>query len=523
MANPIKSLLGQTAIYGVSSIVGRLINYLLVPFYTYIFATNKFGVVTELIAYVTILVVLLTYGMETAFFRFCQNDNYSRRTIYSTSIGSLTVSSLFFILIIFVFGYRIADLIGYDKNPEFVILLGLTVTLDAFASIPFAKLRIENKAKRFAIVKLANIMMNVFFNIFFLFVLPHFFGTNNFIYRLLYKDISVGYIFISYFLSSLVTLFILYPELKAGLFKFNIDWSLLKKMLIYGFPILLTGLAGMFNESFDRILMKYLIVVPQNILSNITGSAEKLEASNVYIMGQLGIYGASVRVAVVMAIFFQAFRYAAEPFFFNYSKNVDSRLIYAKVMKYFVIFSLFIFVGVTLSLDILKYILGPSYRSGLAIVPMLFMSKIFFGIVFNLSIWYKLKDLTKYGTYIAFVGTTFSLTLNIILVPIFGYIGAAWASVISYFMMMVVSFILEKKYFAIPYDYFSIAFYFAIAFVLYFISYCVKLFTEYYLILNFLLIFAFVYIFIKKEKIKLKSIVLELAKYKKPQNNEIKS
>jgi O-antigen/teichoic acid export membrane protein len=515
MANPIKSLIGQTAVYGVSSIVGRLINYLLVPFYTYIFATNKFGVVTELVAYVTILVVLLTYGMETAYFRFCQNDKYSKTSIYSTALGSLTVSSIFFVFIILVFGYRIADLIGYHSNPEFVILLGLTVTLDAFASIPFAKLRIENKAKRFAIVKLANILINVFFNIFFLFLLPKIVGTNNVIYHLLYKDISVGYIFISYFLSSLVTLFILFPELKAGFKNFDIDWSLLKKMLAYGFPILLTGLAGMFNESFDRILMKYLIVVPESILKNLVGNEDKIEASHVYIMSQLGIYGANVRVAVVMAIFFQAFRYAAEPFFFNYSKKVDSRLIYAKVMKYFVIFSLFIFIGVTLLLDIIKYVLGPDYRSGLAIVPMLFMSKIFFGIVFNLSIWYKLKDLTKYGTYIAFVGTAFSLTLNCLLVPVFGYVGAAWASVISYFIMMLVSFLLEKKYFAIPYDYFSIAFYFGIAFILYFISYLAKLFTEYYLILNFLLIFAFLYVIIKKENIKLSAILVSLKNFKK--------
>jgi O-antigen/teichoic acid export membrane protein len=515
MANPIKSLIGQTAIYGVSSIVGRLINYLLVPFYTYIFATNKFGEVTELVAYVTILVVLLTYGMETSFFRYCQNDSYSRKTIYSTVLGSITVSSVFFILIILVFGYRIANLIGYNSNPEYVILLGLTVTLDAFASIPFAKLRIENKAKRFAMVKFANILINVFFNIFFLYILPNFAGTDNIIFRLLYKDISVGYIFISYFLSSFVTLFILYPELKTGFYKFNIDWSLLKKMLAYGFPVLLTGLAGMFNESFDRILMKYLIVVPESILRQVSDNTDKIEASKAYIMSQLGIYGANVRVAVVMAIFFQAFRYAAEPFFFNYSKNIDSRLIYAKVMKYFVIFSLFIFIAVTLLLDILKYILGPDYRSGLAIVPMLFMSKIFFGIVFNLSIWYKLKDLTKYGTYIAFVGTAFSLTLNCLLVPIFGYVGAAWASVISYFIMMLVSFILEKKNFAIPYDYFSIAFYFGITFVIYFISYSAKFFTEYYLILNFLLIFAFLYIIIRKERINLKSILLNVKNIKK--------
>lgn len=498
MANPIKSLIGQTAIYGLSSIIGRFINYLLVPFYSYIFITNEYGVVAELTAYVTILVVLLTYGMETAFFRFSQNENYTKNSIYSTAITSLISSSIIFAIFLLLFGHHIAKVIGYQSNPEFVILLGLTVTIDAFTSIPFARLRIQNKARRFAIIKLINIFINVFFNILFLFLIPRYAGTQNFIYSLLYPNIHVGYIFISYFLTSIITLLLLFPELKEGFKNYSFRIDILKKMLKYGFPVLLAGLAGMFSESLDRILLKYLIVVPDMVLKD-----PNFTESNNYIMSQLGIYGANVKVAVIMTLFLQAFRYAAEPFFFNYSKQNDSRLIYAKVMKYFIAFSLFVFLGVTLFIDLVKFMIGPSYRIGLSVVPMLLMSKIFFGIVFNLSIWYKLKNLTKYGAYIAIIGAICSVSLNFVLIPVFGYVGAAWASVISYFIMMIVSFILEKRNFNIPYDYLAIFIYFATAILFYFINVYMRLFTEYYIILNFLMIFAFVFIFLRKEKINL--------------------
>lgn len=508
MANPIKSLIGQTAIYGVSSIIGRFVNYLLIPFYSYIFATNDYGIVTELTAYVTIFLVLLTYGMETAYFRYCQNEKYSRNTIYSTAITSLSVSSVLFIILVFIFGQKIATFIAYEQHPEYIILLGCTVALDAFSAIPFAKLRIENKARRFAIIKLANIAINVFFNIFFLFLLPKIAGNDNFIFRIFYPGIHIGYIFIAYFISSIFTLVLLFPELKAAFKDFSYDFKLLRNMLEYGFPILLAGLAGMFIESLDRILLKYLITVPGNIshlgtISNAVVDNSVIDESNKYVMSQLGIYGANGKIAVIMTLFLQAFRYAAEPFFFNYSKKEDSRLIYAKVMKYFVAFSLFVFLGVTLFIDVIKFIIGPDYRSGLVVVPMLLMGKIFFGIVFNLSIWYKLKNLTKYGAYLAFLGAVCSVGLNIILIPYFGYIGAAWASVIAYFAMMVVSYLLENKYFSIPYDYKSIGFYFSIALLFYFVNYFLKIVSEYYVYINILLIFAYLYIFIKKENLNL--------------------
>jgi len=514
MANPIKSLIGQTAIYGVSSIVGRFVNYLLIPFYSYIFATNEYGMVTELTAYVAIFLVLLTYGMETAFFRFCQNDEYSRKTVYSTTISSLIVSSVIFVVLVFLFGSKISDLINYSNNPEYVILLGCTVALDAFSAIPFAKLRIENKAKRFAVIKFANILINVFLNIFFLFLLPRIFGLNNFIYRIFYPEVHIGYIFIAYFLTSLFTLVLLAPEISAAFKDFKIDFRILKDMLKYSFPILIAGLAGMFIDSLDRILFKHLIHLPQNFIEslNINGLTphKYLQLKDEYIMGQLGIYGANAKIAVIMTLFLQAFRYAAEPFFFNYSKKEDSRIIYAKVMKYFVTFSLFVFLGVTFFIDIIKYMIGPNYRSGLGVIPMLLLGKIFFGIVFNLSIWYKLKNLTKYGAYLSIIGAITSVGMNIILIPHFGYIGAAWASFGAYFVMMAVSFVLEYRNFAIPYEYKSIGMYFSVSICFFLINYYSRLFTEYYIILNFLMITGFVYLFIWNEKIRVLSLVKSL-------------
>jgi O-antigen/teichoic acid export membrane protein len=513
MANPIKSLIGQTAIYGVSSILGRFINYLLVPFYSYIFLSHEYGVVAELTAYVTILQVLLTYGMETAFFRFSKNDSYDPNSVYKTSLVSIGFTSVLFILIIVFLGGKIADLIDYRENPEFIILLGITVGLDAFSNIPFARLRILNKARRFAFIKLANIFTNVFFNLFFLYFLPSFFGEKTLIYRIFYPEVHVGYIFISFLLSSVITLILLKTEIYEGFKNSDFKKDVLTGMLKYALPVLLAGLAGMFSETLDRILLKYLIVVPEQYMENIllSGGNISLEEKN-YVMGQIGIYGANVKIAVIMTLFLQAFRYAAEPFFFSYSKNDNSRLIYARVMKYFIAFSLFIFLGVTLFIDIVKFLIGPDYRSGLVVVPLLLLSKIFIGIIFNLSIWYKLKNLTIYGAWIAIVGATGSIGLNILLIPYFGFIGSAWASVFSYFIMMLVAFVLEKRNFNIPYDYFSIGLYFISALLIFIFNLFIRSQTEYYMVFNILFILLYIFIFSRIEKINIITVFLNLIK-----------
>ncbi|MCF6239781.1 MAG: polysaccharide biosynthesis C-terminal domain-containing protein [Bacteroidales bacterium] len=488
MANPIKSLIGQTAVYGVSSILGRFINYLLVPLYTYVFLKYEYGIVTELTAYVGFLLIVLTYGMETGLFRYSQQKDFTKQQVYSTVSTSVLATTLIFIIFVFLFYDNIAQLLDYTNHPEYILMLGVTVGIDAFSAIPFAELRIQNKAKRFAIIKLSNIGLNVGFNLFFIVLCPKFCGENNFIYSLFYHRLDVGYIFISYLLASFITLFLLLPEIRMAFVHYQFSASLLKKILKYSLPLMLAGLAGMTTDTLDRILLKYLIVVPEGVAN-----------AHQYIMGQIGVYGANAKIAILMVLFIQAFRYAAEPFFFNYSDKSDAKELYALVMKYFVIFGLLVFVGITLLIDIVKYFIGESYREGLVVVPILLISKLLFGIVFNLSIWYKLTNKTKYGAYLAFTGALVSISLNFILIPYFGYYGAAWSSIGSYSVMVLLSFFLSRKYYKINYDIKNISLYFMLALVIYFINLYIKQVFDLYLVINVLMIISFLFFIYKRE------------------------
>ena len=492
MVNPIKSLISQTAAYGLSSIIGRFLNYLLVPLYTRVFFPDEFGVFTELLAYVGFLLIILTYGMETGFFRFSENSKYNRNTVYSTVLSSVFYTAFSFSIIIFLFNSEIADLLGYTRNSEYILLLGLTISIDAFSAIPFASLRLKNKVRIFVTIKLINISLNIAFNLFFLIVLPKYFPGNNFFYQNFYNDSDVGYVFISYFLTSLITLLLLLPEIFTALKNYKFDFKVLKIILAYSIPLLFAGLAGMTSESLDKILLRYLISVPDNIIH-----------ANDYIMSQIGIYGANVKIAVLMTLFIQAFRYAAEPFFFSYAKNDNAKELYAKVMKYFIIFSLAVFLGITLLIDFVKYIIDDKYHAGINVIPILLFGKLFFGVIFNLSIWYKLTNKTNYAIILASTGAIITVILNIILVPKFGYIGSAWAAFFAYLSMMVLSYFLGKKYYPIKYDFKNLAIYLIIALSFYFINLLVRNLTDYYLVLNFILLFSFLVIIIKKEKINL--------------------
>ncbi|MFN8256451.1 MAG: polysaccharide biosynthesis C-terminal domain-containing protein [Bacteroidales bacterium] len=496
MKHPIKSLIGQTAIYGLSSILGRFLNYLLVPLYTSLFVPSEYGVVSEMYAYVSIFMVILTYGMETGFFRFSQNTEYDKNSVYSTAMFSLVTTSVIFVILIFFTGGFISGLMGYSRFPEYIVLLGFTIALDAVSALPFAKLRNENRARRFAIIKFINIGVNIGFNLFFLVFLPEFFGTDNFIYNIVYPNISIGYIFISNFLASLVTLLFLIPEFYSVSFKNHFDRLLLKKLLIYSLPLLLAGMAGMISENFDRILIKYLTSVPAYIV-------DKEE----YIMAQVGIYGANVKIAVLMTLFIQAYRYAAEPFFFSNAKNKESKRLYAMVMDYFVFFGLFVFVLITLFIDFTKYIIDSSYHEGLGIVPVLLIGKIFFGIAFNLSIWYKLTNRTNFGALLAFIEVIVSVLLNILLIPVFGYFGSAWAAASAYFFMMFVSFWLGNKYYPIKYNYLKVFAYFLIAICIYLINLYLRNTISYYLVANLFMIMLFLALFIYIEKFNLSNLV----------------
>ncbi|NPA44265.1 MAG: oligosaccharide flippase family protein [Chlorobi bacterium] len=440
MGSPIKKLIGQTAVYGLSSIVGRFLNYLLVPLYTSVFVPSEYGVVTELFAYAGFLMVFLTFGMETAYFRFSEKyDNPEK--VFATAVSPILITSTIFIVTVILFSQNIANVLQYPDHKEYIIWFALIVGIDSITAIPFAKLRRENKALKFASFKFVSIGLNIGFNLFFLLLCPYLIKNNSlsFITSFYSEDVGVGYIFISNLIASSVVLALFIPDFLKT--KYKISKSLLKQLFLYGFPLLFAGLAIMVNEVIDRILLKYLVVVPEGI-----------ENAHEYIMAQLGIYGANYKLSVLVVLFIQAFRYAAEPFFFSQEKETNAKNVYSSVMKYFVIFGLFIFLGIMLYIDIFKYFISnKEYWVGLGVVPILLVSNILLGVVYNLAIWYKLTDKTKWGAYIAGIGAVLTIIFNVLLIPKIGYFGAAWSHVISYSVMVLVSYFLGQKYYRINY------------------------------------------------------------------------
>lgn len=448
-SNPIKRLAGETAIYGLGTIVPRLLNYFLVPLYTWIFSQPEYGRITELYAWVAIMMVLLTYGMETAFFRYAELEKNAKRA-FNTATSSILLTSVAFILIILLFLKNISAAIQYGEYKEYVALLAIIVAIDAFTALPFAYLRYQNKAKRFSVIKVLCVAINIFLNLLFILIIPRVLG-DGYEELLIYGHKSlIIYVFIANLFSSALALFLLWPELRQ--FQFRIDTQLLKKMLAYGLPILVIGIAGMINEVSDKILLRYFL-------------PDSLNAE-----AQIGIYGANYKLAILMMLFIQMFRYAAEPFFFKEAKKKDARTIYSKVMTYFVIFTLFIFLGVTLYLDVLKYFIGPAFWIGLQIVPIVLAAKMFLGIFYNLSVWYKLTNKTLYGAIISVSGAAITIVLNIILIPKIGYMGSAWANFACYFTMMVVSFFWGRKVYKVSYNLKKIIFYCLAAGLLYLAS-----------------------------------------------------
>ncbi len=438
--NPLKKLASQTAVYGLSSILGRLLNYLLVPLYTRVFSPEQYGVVTEMYAYVSFLIIILTYGMETAFFRFSQNQS-DKEKVYSTSLISILSSSVIFIIILSFFASPVANVIGYESKSNYIVWFAWIIGLDAISAIPFAKLREQKKAKTFAAYRLLNIFVNIFFNLFFIVYLPKAYtDSNNAIHQIalsIYNpEMGEGYVFISNLIASAFTLLLLLPSVIK--IKWAFDTVLWKEMIRYALPLLVAGLAGMTNETMDRILIKYLL--PADIS-----------------MVQLGIYGACYKVSILMTIFTQAFRFAAEPFFFAQEKESGSGKLYADVMKYFTIVGMVIFLGIMLFIDIVQQFVGEQYRVGIGVVPILLLANVFFGMFFNLSIWYKLSGQTKYGAALSVFGAALTIVLNIILIPIMGYMGAAWATLICYSSMLIASYIIGQKKYYIPYELWNIA------------------------------------------------------------------
>lgn len=435
----IKNLAGQTAIYGLSSIVGRFLNYLLVPLHTLQFTTNQYGIITEMYAYVAFLVVLLTYGMETAFFRFTAKRENEKELVYQTILKSLLTTTFLFIAWATLFSQGIAEWLKYPNNNEFVVWFAIIVGLDAVASIPLAKLRQENKALKFASINLLNVGINIGLNVYFiLYCMPQYqAGNTNWLIDLTYNpEIGVGYVFIANLIASIVKFLALSPMMKF--WGTGFQKKLLKEMLWFGVPLLLAGLAGIVNETLDRILLK-------RMLFSSLGEVET--------MSQLGIYGANYKVSIIITLFIQAFRYAAEPFFFSQEKSSNPQATYSNVMNYFVAVVAVIFLAVMFYIDLIKYFIpNEDYWSGLKVVPILLFANIFLGIYYNQSIWYKLTNKTIYGAYIAVVGAGITVLLNVVLIPVFGYTGSAWATLVCYFSMVLMSFMWGQKHYPVPYQ-----------------------------------------------------------------------
>ncbi|MCK5067669.1 MAG: oligosaccharide flippase family protein [Bacteroidales bacterium] len=443
MKNPIKQLFGQTAVYGLGIVLPRLLNYLLLtPFYTRVFEKASYGVITELYAYVVFLLVILTYGMETGYFRFASNSE-KKEKVYSTVLGSLFATSLLFIIAMQVWSGPVSNAIGYDRHPEYIKWLAFIVGIDAFTSIPFARIRLLNRPVKYALIRLVEVSVNIGLNLFFLFYCPR--HTDSELVSVIYNEsIGVGYVLISNLIASSLKLLLLLPEIAAA-FRSTFDRSMLKEVLRYSYPLLIAGLAGTVNEALDRILLKHLISPEQNP------------------MEQLGIYGANYKLAVLMTLFVQMFRYAAEPFFFSKSEDKNARKLYADVMTFFVVAGLFIFLLVTLYLDYFILFIGSGFREGVHIVPVVLAANLVMGIFFNLSIWYKISNKTHFGAIFVLVGAAITIVVNLLFIPRYGYVASAWAHLLCYSTMVALSYAWSKKHFPIPYRTGRIVAYIALA------------------------------------------------------------
>ena len=435
----LKKLAGQTAIYGLSTIVARLLNYVLVPLYTYNFPPSEYGVVIEIYAYITFLNIVVTYGMETALFNFSSIES-AKEKVYSTALISLLVSTGVFLGITLMASQGIARLVRHENHVDYIIYVVLIIGFDALTAIPFAKLREQNKAGRFAFIKTVNIIVNIALNVFFIVICKNHWGYNN---------IGVGYIFISNLVANLVVILFFIPEFVKV--KYQFDFLLWKRMMKYALPLLLAGLAGMTNETMDRILLKYLLPA---------GIAE----------AEVGIYGACYKISIILTIFIQTFKYAAEPFFFSNAKEKNSKVLYAQVMKYFVMCSLLIVLATLLNLSWIQFYVGKAFRAGMGVVKILLLANLCLGVFYNLSIWYKLTNKTRFGAYLTGMGALITLVLNFLLIPRLGYMGAAWATLICYGSMMVVSYLIGNKHYPVDYNLKGILGYFTLSLTLYLIS-----------------------------------------------------
>lgn len=445
----LKSVVKDTAIYGLSSIIGRFLNYLLVPLYTAVLPAGSggYGVVTNIYAYVGLILVILTFGMETTFFRFANKEGEKPLVVYSTTLIIVGTISLFFLCMVLGFLPQISQAMGYATHPEYIGIMGACVALDAFLAIPFAWLRYQKRPIKFAALNLLFIFLNIVTNLLYFLVLPKLYPLYPDVIGLFYNPgVGVGYIFGLNLVCKAAIVAFFIPELTG--FKYILDVALMKRMLRYSWPILVLGIAGILNQTADKIIFPLVY-----------GDIQEGQV-------QLGIYGACVKIAMIMAMITQAFRYAYEPFVFGKSKDQDSKTTYAKGMKFFIIFTLLAFLCVMAWLDALKYIIAPGYWDGLRVVPIVMAAEIMMGIYFNLSFWYKLIDKTIWGAWFSLAGCAVLLVINFVFIPRYGYMACAWGGFAGYGTSMILSYLVGQKKNPINYPMRSIMTYIALALLL---------------------------------------------------------
>lgn len=430
----------DTAIYGLSSIIGRFLNYLLVPLYTAQLsaASGGYGIITNIYAYVALAMVLLTFGMETTYFRFTNKTHTDSETVYGTTLMSVGTVSLAFVVVVLLFLNPISELMGYGEHPEYVGVMAVTVAIDAFLCIPFAHLRQQKKAMKFAALKLLNIVVSIALNLFYFYFMDG-------------KD--VAYAFYINLVCTVMLAVCLITEYTG--FRWKLDTKLLRTMLSYSWPILVLGIAGILNQAADKMLFPYLY-------------------KGADMQAQLGIYGACSKIAMIMAMITQAFRFAYEPIVFAGVKDKDQHEMYAQAMKYFIIFTLLAFLMVVGYLDVLKYIIGADYWVGLRVVPIVMAAEIMMGIYFNLSFWYKVIDKTIWGAIFSGIGVAVLLVVNVIFVPQYGYMACAWGGFAGYGVAMLISYVVGQKYYPIDYPLKDIGIYVTLALVAFFVMTVVR-------------------------------------------------
>lgn len=434
MANPIKQLAGETAIYGLSTILARIVNFLLVPLYTRVLTTTDYGVVTEFMSYIAVLQVVLTLGLETGCFRYASKDGVDKQSVFGNAFLSVTGLCLLFFGCMALFSGDIASGLGYEGHANIIVYVSAILALDCPLAVIFAKLRHEHKALRFAVIKTVKILTEVGVNLLLYLAMPVRFAANpnHWLLNFIGPIPDYSYAIFAILVSCLVCLILLAGELLK--LKLKPDGALLKRLLIYSLPLMIAGLPGIMNDFLDRILMRFV------------------NADPLMWRADLGVYQAGVKIAVIMQMFSQMFRYAAEPFFFQREKEKGSRQTYVKVLNYFTAFCMLGFVVIMLYMDEIGLILGRDFREGLSIAPIMLMAYILTGMLFNVNMWYKLAEKTGYAVWITLAGLAVSLVIDLIFMPVYSYHAAAWGHLASYLTMLLLTAVLGRKHYYIPYN-----------------------------------------------------------------------